>query len=148
MPLTSTNTDKLLIEISEAHYYSMLRHANEVSPLYFRLKNSIKTETGKILIPCDATDAEMLRGLQNTIARIPFPKSSSLSQCKISSKSQSNSTWKRKYRNYDNEAAWPHGIDNGKHFSRIAQARNRLIKSCENSLTPNLLDTIFSFSTT
>jgi hypothetical protein len=51
---------KVLIEISSEHHHSLLKRASEASPVYFRLKNAVKTESDTILIPCDAGDAEML----------------------------------------------------------------------------------------
>jgi hypothetical protein len=53
----------LLVEMSSEHYYRILKYANEASPVYFRLKNSISTESGTFLIPCEVSDAEMLLGV-------------------------------------------------------------------------------------
>ena len=39
---------------------AIFHKTNEASPVYFRLKNSIKTGSDTILIPCDVSDAEML----------------------------------------------------------------------------------------
>ena len=44
---------KSLIEISIEHYESLLKCASDTSPLYSRLRNSVKTE--QILSPCYAT---------------------------------------------------------------------------------------------
>ncbi len=59
-PKTETLRVKVLIEISTEHHYSLLKRASEVSPVYFRLQNAVKTESNTILIPCDAGEAEML----------------------------------------------------------------------------------------
>lgn len=56
-------TGKLLVEMSSEHYHRILKYANEASPVYFRMKNSIATENDSILIPCDVSDAEMLLGV-------------------------------------------------------------------------------------
>ena len=52
---------KPLIEISIEHYESLLKYASDTSPLYLRLKNSIKTESNTIAMLCDQDGAEMLR---------------------------------------------------------------------------------------
>src|SRR5262245_16228772 len=52
---------KPLIEISIEHYESLLKYASDTSPLYLRLKNSIKTESNTIAMLCDPDGAEMLR---------------------------------------------------------------------------------------
>ena len=52
--------DTLLIEISSENFNWILRYANEASPVYFRLKNSIRNAAGTITIPCDLAEAEML----------------------------------------------------------------------------------------
>ena len=57
---TETPPAKVLVEISTDHYDSLLKRASEASPVYFRLKNAIKSEYGTILIPCHADEAEML----------------------------------------------------------------------------------------
>ena len=44
---------KPLVEISIAHYESLLKYASENSPLYLRLKNAVKTEANTIVILCD-----------------------------------------------------------------------------------------------
>jgi hypothetical protein len=49
--------------MSRDHYHRILRYANAASPVYFRLKNSVTTESGTLIIPCDAADAEMLLGV-------------------------------------------------------------------------------------
>ena len=50
-----------LIEISMVHYESLLKYASDTSPLYLRLKNSIKTESNTIAMLCDQDGAERLR---------------------------------------------------------------------------------------
>lgn len=52
--------DKLVIEISSENFNWMLRYANEASPVYLRLKNSINIAADTIAIPCDFAEAEML----------------------------------------------------------------------------------------
>ena len=59
-PKTETPRVDVLIEISPEHPYSLLKRASEASPVYFRLKNAVKTESNTILIPCDASEAETL----------------------------------------------------------------------------------------
>jgi hypothetical protein len=54
---------KPLVEIPIAHYESLLKYASETSPLYYRLKNSVKTEENTIAILCDPHEAEMLRAV-------------------------------------------------------------------------------------
>ena len=54
---------KPLVEISIAHYESLLKYAGETSPLYLRLKNAVKTEANTIVILCDLDQAQMLRGV-------------------------------------------------------------------------------------
>ena len=51
---------KPLIELSIEHYESLLKRATEDSPLYFRLKNAVKTEANTIAVLCDLDEAEML----------------------------------------------------------------------------------------
>jgi len=51
---------KLLIELSIDHYESLLKRATEDSPLYFRLKNAVKTEANTIAVLCDLDEAKML----------------------------------------------------------------------------------------
>jgi hypothetical protein len=51
---------KLLIELSIDHYESLLKRATEDSPLYFRLKNAVKTEAKTIAVLCDLDEAKML----------------------------------------------------------------------------------------
>ena len=51
---------KVLIEMSSMHHHSLLKRANETSPLYFRLKNAVKTESDTILVPCNGSEAKML----------------------------------------------------------------------------------------
>jgi hypothetical protein len=51
---------KPLIEFSTEHYKSLLKRATEDSPLYFRLKNAVKTEANTIAVLCDLDEAQML----------------------------------------------------------------------------------------
>ena len=57
----STRPCALLIEMNSEDFDRILRYANESSPVYLRLKNSIKIATDTILVPCDLSEAEMLR---------------------------------------------------------------------------------------
>ena len=50
-----------LIEICVEQYESLLKYASDSSPLYSRLKNSVKTEANTIAVLCDQDGAEMLR---------------------------------------------------------------------------------------
>ena len=59
-PKTERPPIKVLIEMSPAQHHSLLTRASEASPLYFRLKNAVKTESGTILVPCNGSEAEML----------------------------------------------------------------------------------------
>ena len=59
-PKTETPRIKVLIEMSPEHHHSLLKRASETSPVYFRLKNAVKTESDTILVPCDGDEAEML----------------------------------------------------------------------------------------
>lgn len=52
--------DKLLIEMSSEDFDWILRYAKESSPVYLRLKNSIRIATDTLAIRCDFTEAEML----------------------------------------------------------------------------------------
>ena len=52
---------KPLIEISVEQYESLLKYTSDTSPLYSRLKNSVKTEANTIAVLCDQDRAEMLR---------------------------------------------------------------------------------------
>jgi len=54
------NTMKPLIELSIDHYESLLKRATQDSPLYFRLKNAVKTEANTIAVLCNIDEAEML----------------------------------------------------------------------------------------
>ena len=54
---------KPLVEISIAHYESLLMYASETSPLYLRLKNAVKTEANTIVILCDLDQAQMLHAV-------------------------------------------------------------------------------------
>ena len=51
---------EVLIEISDEHHHSLLKHASEASPVYFRLKNAVRTASNTILVPCNSEEAEML----------------------------------------------------------------------------------------
>jgi hypothetical protein len=51
---------EVLIEMPSEHHYSLLKRATETSPVYFRLKNAVKTESDTILVPCNCGEAEML----------------------------------------------------------------------------------------
>jgi hypothetical protein len=51
---------KALIEFPTEHYESLLKRATEESPLYFRLKNAVKTQANTIAVLCDPDEAEML----------------------------------------------------------------------------------------
>jgi hypothetical protein len=46
--------------MSPEHHHSLLKRASETSPVYFRLKNAVKTESDTILVPCNGGEAEML----------------------------------------------------------------------------------------
>jgi hypothetical protein len=59
-PNTETAQAKILLEMSPEHHHSLLKRASEASPVYFRLKNAVKTEADVILVPCSADEAEML----------------------------------------------------------------------------------------
>jgi hypothetical protein len=52
---------KPLIEISIEQYESLLKYASDTSPLYSRLKNSVKTESNTIAVLCDKDEADRLR---------------------------------------------------------------------------------------
>ena len=52
---------KPLVEISIEQYESLLKYASDTSPLYLRLKNSVKTEPKTIAMLCDLDGAERLR---------------------------------------------------------------------------------------
>lgn len=51
---------KPLIELSIEQYESLLKRASENSPLYFRLKNAVKTQANAIAVLCNPDEAEML----------------------------------------------------------------------------------------
>lgn len=51
---------EVLIELSNEHHHSLLKRASETSPVYFRLKNAVKTESDAILVPCSGEEADML----------------------------------------------------------------------------------------
>jgi hypothetical protein len=54
---------KSLVEISIEHYNALLKCASDTSPLYVRLKNSVKTDANTIAILCDPHGAERLRAV-------------------------------------------------------------------------------------
>ncbi len=56
---TYTRTCALLIELSSEDFDCFLKYANQSSPVYSRLKNSIKI-ADTFVIPCDVSEAEML----------------------------------------------------------------------------------------
>jgi hypothetical protein len=60
IPKSETPRIDVLIEMSLENHHSLLKRASEASPVYFRLKNAVKTESSTILIPCDADEAHML----------------------------------------------------------------------------------------
>jgi hypothetical protein len=60
---SETSGIKVLVEMSPEHHYALLKRANEDSPVYFRLKNAVKTESDTILVPCSGVEAEMLLGV-------------------------------------------------------------------------------------
>ena len=51
---------KPLIEFSTEHYESLLKLANENSPLYFRLKNAVKIGANTVAVLCNVDEATML----------------------------------------------------------------------------------------
>jgi phenylacetate-coenzyme A ligase PaaK-like adenylate-forming protein len=51
---------KPLIELSIEHYEALLKHANQKSPLYFRLKNAVKPQPDTIAVLCDLDELEFL----------------------------------------------------------------------------------------
>lgn len=57
---TETPRIEVLIEMSAEHHHSLLKRASETSPVYFRLKNAVKTDADTILIPCNGDEAQML----------------------------------------------------------------------------------------
>jgi hypothetical protein len=59
-PKTEKLRDKVLVEISIDQYHSLVKRTSEASPVYFRLKNAVKSESNTIVVPCDADEAEML----------------------------------------------------------------------------------------
>jgi len=54
---------KPLIELSVAQYDSLLKYTTEVSPLYPKLKNAVKSEANTIVILCNLQAAEILRAV-------------------------------------------------------------------------------------
>ena len=56
---TYTRTCALVNELSCEDFDRILKYANESSPVYSRLKNSIKI-ADTFVIPCDVSEAEML----------------------------------------------------------------------------------------
>ena len=65
---------KRLVEISIAHYESLLKYASETSPLYLRLQNSVKTDANTIAILCDLDQAYMLRGVAKHFCPAALPQ--------------------------------------------------------------------------
>jgi hypothetical protein len=51
---------KPLIELSIDHYEALLKRASQESPLYFRLKNAVKTQPDTVVVLCNLGEAEML----------------------------------------------------------------------------------------
>ena len=51
---------KPLIELSIEHYEALLKHANQESPLCFRLKNAVMPQPDTVAVLCDLDEAEML----------------------------------------------------------------------------------------
>jgi hypothetical protein len=51
---------KPLIELSIDDYESLLKHASQISLVYFRLKNSVKIDANTIAVLCNAYEAAML----------------------------------------------------------------------------------------
>jgi hypothetical protein len=58
---------KILIELSSKDYESLLGRTTEESPVYFRLKNAVKNQSGLIDILCFPDEAEMLLRVANQI---------------------------------------------------------------------------------
>jgi hypothetical protein len=50
---------KILIELSNEDYESLLNRTTEESPAYFRMKNAVKSQAGFINILCFPDEAEM-----------------------------------------------------------------------------------------
>ena len=73
-PKTETLRVKVLIEISTEHHHSLLKRANEASPVYFRLKNAVKTESDTILIAMPLKRKCFSRS-PNIFALTPSPRS-------------------------------------------------------------------------
>ena len=59
-PKTETPRIQVLIAVSPDHHHALLKRASETSPVYFRLKNAVKTESDIILVPCNDDEAKML----------------------------------------------------------------------------------------
>ena len=59
---------KRLIEIFIEQYECLPKYASDTSPLYSRLKNTVKTESNTIAMLCDPDGAETLRKWQNIFA--------------------------------------------------------------------------------
>jgi hypothetical protein len=53
-------TGKVLIELAKEQYELLLNHSTEESPVYFRLKNAVKNESGFVDILCFPDEAGML----------------------------------------------------------------------------------------
>jgi hypothetical protein len=54
---------KPLIEFSTEQYESLLKRANEASPVYFTLKNAVKIEANTVAVLCNVDEAAMLLGV-------------------------------------------------------------------------------------
>jgi hypothetical protein len=66
---------KSLIEISIEHYESLLKCASDTSPLYSRLRNSVKTESNTIAVLCDQDGARCFGKWQNIFVPMLYRKS-------------------------------------------------------------------------
>ena len=51
---------KPLIELSSEQYDALLKDASEISFVYFRLKNAVKTGANTVLVLCNVYEAAML----------------------------------------------------------------------------------------
>ena len=71
---TCSRSVALLIELSSKEFYRILKYANESSSVYSRLKNSIKIATDTFVIPCDVSEAEMLRDAAKQFSPGAVPK--------------------------------------------------------------------------
>jgi hypothetical protein len=71
---TCTRSVALLIELTSEDFDHILKHANESSPVYSRLKNSLKIATDTFVIPCDISEAEMLLDVAKHFSPEAVPK--------------------------------------------------------------------------